>query len=148
MCTKTCVYNINKLLFSHPDSSTDSYLSLTTEPNDGESNTEVDRDKEVKTEDFVSTLGVEQKWVDAYTQKNISFEGKPVTPTSTSGGFAEVFSLRDQLKQAEEKASRVQREVQHIYRYINRSERPFVSFLSFLRFNCENFFNIDHVVKD
>nr|XP_055046373.1 coiled-coil domain-containing protein 136 isoform X1 [Misgurnus anguillicaudatus] len=88
-------------------SSTDSYLSLTTEPNDGESNSEMD--KEVKT-DFVSTLGVDQKWVDAYTQKNISFEGKPVTPTSTSGGFAEIFSLRDQLKQAEEKASRVQRE--------------------------------------
>ncbi|KAJ8381509.1 hypothetical protein SKAU_G00022870 [Synaphobranchus kaupii] len=48
--------------------------------------------------------------VDASIQKNISFEGKPVTPTSWNGGFAEVFSLRDQLKQAEERASQVQRE--------------------------------------
>ncbi|KAJ8261678.1 hypothetical protein GJAV_G00157060 [Gymnothorax javanicus] len=48
--------------------------------------------------------------VDASIQKNISFEGKPVTPTSWNGGFAEIFSLRDQLKQAEERACRVQRE--------------------------------------
>ncbi|MFT7812582.1 coiled-coil domain-containing protein 136-like isoform X1 [Arapaima gigas] len=48
--------------------------------------------------------------VDASIQKNISFDGKPVTPTSWNGGFAEIFSLRDQLKQAEEKASRVQQE--------------------------------------
>ncbi|KAI1888023.1 hypothetical protein AGOR_G00180770 [Albula goreensis] len=48
--------------------------------------------------------------VDASIQKNISFEGKPMTPTSWNGGFAEVFSLRDQLKQAEEKATQVQRE--------------------------------------
>uniref|UniRef100_A0AAY4CRT7 Coiled-coil domain containing 136b n=1 Tax=Denticeps clupeoides TaxID=299321 RepID=A0AAY4CRT7_9TELE len=49
--------------------------------------------------------------VDVSIQKNISFEGKPITPTSWTGGFAEIFSLRDQLKQAEEKASQVQREV-------------------------------------
>ncbi|KAG7454361.1 hypothetical protein MATL_G00258920 [Megalops atlanticus] len=47
--------------------------------------------------------------VDASIQKNISFEGKPVTPSSWNGGFAEISSLRDQLKQAEEKASEVQR---------------------------------------
>ncbi len=66
-------------------------------------------------EGFVSMLEVGGgKWVDAYTQKNISFEGKPVTPTSTSGGFSEVFSLKDQLKQAEEKASQVHREVRYV----------------------------------
>ncbi|KPP73449.1 coiled-coil domain-containing protein 136-like [Scleropages formosus] len=48
--------------------------------------------------------------VDASIQKNISFDGKPVTPTSWHGGFTEIFSLRDQLKQAEERASQVQRE--------------------------------------
>ncbi|XP_014888826.1 coiled-coil domain-containing protein 136-like isoform X1 [Poecilia latipinna] len=48
--------------------------------------------------------------VDASIQKNISFDGKPVTPTSWNGGIGEIFSLRDQLKQAEEKASQVQRE--------------------------------------
>ncbi|KAJ8002628.1 hypothetical protein DPEC_G00160860 [Dallia pectoralis] len=47
--------------------------------------------------------------VDASIQKNISFDGKPVTPTGWNGGFGEIFSLRDQLKQAEEKASLVQR---------------------------------------
>lgn len=53
--------------------------------------------------------------VDASIQKNISFEGKPVTPTSWNGGFGEVFSLRDQLKQAEERASQVQREVKVLF---------------------------------
>ncbi|XP_015232202.1 PREDICTED: coiled-coil domain-containing protein 136-like [Cyprinodon variegatus] len=48
--------------------------------------------------------------VDASIQKNISFDGKPVTPTSWNGGIGEIFSLREQLKQAEEKASQVQRE--------------------------------------
>ncbi|KAG2460235.1 CC136 protein, partial [Polypterus senegalus] len=55
------------------------------------------------------------KLVDASVQKNISFDGKPLTPTGRSGGgfspaFSEVFSLRDQLKQTEEKALQVQRE--------------------------------------
>lgn len=49
--------------------------------------------------------------VDASIQKNISFDGKPVTPTSWNGGIGEILSLRDQLKQAEEKACKVQREV-------------------------------------
>nr|XP_023668418.1 coiled-coil domain-containing protein 136-like isoform X1 [Paramormyrops kingsleyae] len=48
--------------------------------------------------------------VDASIQKNISFDGKPVTPTSWNGGFTEIFSLRDQLKQAEERALQVQKE--------------------------------------
>lgn len=49
--------------------------------------------------------------VDAGIQKNISFEGKPITPTSWTGGFSEILSLRDQLKQTEEKATHMQREV-------------------------------------
>ncbi|XP_056596452.1 coiled-coil domain-containing protein 136 [Triplophysa dalaica] len=48
--------------------------------------------------------------VDAGIQKNISFEGKPITPTSWTGGFSEILSLRDQLKQSEEKAAHMQRE--------------------------------------
>ncbi|XP_043093929.1 coiled-coil domain-containing protein 136 isoform X2 [Puntigrus tetrazona] len=92
-------------------SSADSCLVLKVEQNDGENDTEKDAEKEVTAEGFISTLEVEGgKWADAYTQKNISFEGKPVTPAGLSGGFQEVFSLRDQLKQAEEKASQVQRE--------------------------------------
>uniref|UniRef100_A0A3B3ZQG4 Uncharacterized protein n=1 Tax=Periophthalmus magnuspinnatus TaxID=409849 RepID=A0A3B3ZQG4_9GOBI len=47
---------------------------------------------------------------DASIQKNISFDGKPMTPTTWSGGMGEILSLRDQLKQAEEKALQVQRE--------------------------------------
>ncbi|XP_031720080.1 coiled-coil domain-containing protein 136-like isoform X2 [Anarrhichthys ocellatus] len=43
--------------------------------------------------------------VDASIQKNISFDGKPVTPSGWNGGIGEIFSLREQLKQAEEKAS-------------------------------------------
>lgn len=104
------IINVLNVSLSHfyPDSSADSCLALEAEQNDGENDTE----KEVKAEGFVSTLEVESgNWVDAYTQKNISFEGKPITPTGRSGGFSEVFSLRDQLKQAEERASQVQREV-------------------------------------
>ncbi|XP_036423895.1 coiled-coil domain-containing protein 136 isoform X1 [Colossoma macropomum] len=48
--------------------------------------------------------------VDASIQKNISFEGKPLTPTSWSAGFSEILSLREQLKQAEERAEQVQRQ--------------------------------------
>ncbi|MBN3316281.1 CC136 protein, partial [Atractosteus spatula] len=48
--------------------------------------------------------------VDVSIQKNISFDGKPMTPTSMNGGFSEIYSLRDQLKQAEEKALQVQNE--------------------------------------
>ncbi|XP_051787312.1 coiled-coil domain-containing protein 136 isoform X6 [Erpetoichthys calabaricus] len=68
--------------------------------------------------EFIST-GEESttrcKLVDASVQKNVSFDGKPLTPTGRSGGgfspaFSEVFSLRDQLKQTEEKALQVQRE--------------------------------------
>ncbi|XP_071243141.1 coiled-coil domain-containing protein 136-like isoform X2 [Salvelinus alpinus] len=44
--------------------------------------------------------------VDASIQKNISFDGKPIT--NWNGGPSEVFSLRDQLKLAEERASQVQ----------------------------------------
>ncbi|KAJ8411389.1 hypothetical protein AAFF_G00173950 [Aldrovandia affinis] len=47
--------------------------------------------------------------VDASIQKNISFEGKPVTPTGWTGGLGEISSLREQLKQAEERAAQVQR---------------------------------------
>ncbi|KAK5902004.1 hypothetical protein CesoFtcFv8_007307 [Champsocephalus esox] len=43
-------------------------------------------------------------------EKNISFDGKPATQSSWNGGIGEIFSLREQLKQAEEKASQVQRE--------------------------------------
>ncbi|XP_067282962.1 coiled-coil domain-containing protein 136 isoform X2 [Pseudorasbora parva] len=100
-----------EMLEEQRDSSADSYLALKAEQNDSENDTENDGEKEGKAEGFVSTLEVEGgKWVDAYTQKNISFEGKPVTPTGRSGGFSEVFSLRDQLKLAEERASQVQRE--------------------------------------
>lgn len=67
---------------------------------------------EVMTESYMTMAQPENcRLVDASIQKNISFDGKPMTPTGWNGGVAEIFSLRDQLKQAEEKASQVQREV-------------------------------------
>ncbi|XP_029993311.1 coiled-coil domain-containing protein 136-like isoform X2 [Sphaeramia orbicularis] len=66
---------------------------------------------EVMTESYMTMARLENsQLVDASIQKNISFDGKPVTPSSWNGGIGEIFSLRDQLKQAEEKASQVQRE--------------------------------------
>ncbi|XP_062856351.1 coiled-coil domain-containing protein 136 isoform X2 [Trichomycterus rosablanca] len=47
---------------------------------------------------------------DACVQKNVSFDGKPLTPTSLSLGFSEMVSLREQLKQAEERAELLQRQ--------------------------------------
>lgn len=67
---------------------------------------------EVMAENYMTMAQSENcRLVDASIQKNISFDGKPVTPTSWNGGVGEIFSLRDQLKRAEEKASQVQREV-------------------------------------
>ncbi|XP_017261563.1 coiled-coil domain-containing protein 136 isoform X1 [Kryptolebias marmoratus] len=66
---------------------------------------------EEMTESYMTMAQFENRHlVDASIQKNISFDRKPVTPTSWSGGIGEILSLRDQLKQAEEKASKVQRE--------------------------------------
>lgn len=67
---------------------------------------------EVMTESYMTMAQSENcRLVDASIQKNISFDGKPMTPSGWNGGIGEIFSLRDQLKQAEEKASQVQREV-------------------------------------
>ncbi|KAI2648064.1 Coiled-coil domain-containing protein 136 [Labeo rohita] len=63
-----------------------------------------------ETETESSYLSSNCRLVDAGIQKNISFDGKPVTPTSWTGGFSEILSLRDQLKQTEEKATHVQQE--------------------------------------
>lgn len=67
---------------------------------------------DVMTESYMTMAQSENcRLVDASIQKNISFDGKPMTPSGWNGGIGEIFSLRDQLKQAEEKASQVQREV-------------------------------------
>ncbi|XP_026767758.1 coiled-coil domain-containing protein 136 isoform X3 [Pangasianodon hypophthalmus] len=50
------------------------------------------------------------RFVDVCIQKNISLDGKPLTPTSLSSGFSETLSLREQLKQAEERAEQLQRQ--------------------------------------
>lgn len=90
------------------------YLSLKEEDaveGTDEKVTEIGSD-EVMTESYMTMAQSENcRLVDASIQKNISFDGKPVTPTGWNGGVGEIFSLRDQLKQAEEKASQVQREV-------------------------------------
>lgn len=94
------------------------YLSLKEE--DAGENTEEtvveSSSDEVMTESYMSMAQSENcRRVDASIQKNISFDGKPGTPTSWNGGVGEIFSLRDQLRQAEEKALQVQREVQGLH---------------------------------
>lgn len=90
------------------------YLSLKEEDAEGTEGKETETGSdEVMTESYMTMAQSENcRLVDASIQKNISFDGKPVTPTSWNGGIGEIFSLRDQLKQAEEKASQVQREVE------------------------------------
>lgn len=89
------------------------YLSLKEEDAEGTEGKEMEAGSdEVMTESYMTMAQSENcRLVDASIQKNISFDGKPVTPTGWNGGIGEIFSLRDQLKQAEEKASQVQREV-------------------------------------
>ncbi|XP_077453100.1 uncharacterized protein LOC144071667 isoform X3 [Stigmatopora argus] len=90
------------------------YLSLKEE----DTGTEGSKSKEmvtatddVMTESYMTMAQSDNcRLVDASIQKNISFDGKPVTPTGWNGGIGEIFSLRQQLKEAEEKATLVQRE--------------------------------------
>ncbi|XP_028287230.1 coiled-coil domain-containing protein 136-like isoform X1 [Parambassis ranga] len=88
------------------------YLSLKEEDTEVTEGKEMETGPdEVMTESYMTMAESENcRLVDASIQKNISFDGKPVTPTGWNGGIGEIFSLRDQLKQAEEKASQVQRE--------------------------------------
>lgn len=60
---------------------------------------------------LIGGSGSTGRLVDVCIQKNISFDGKPLTPTSLSSGFSETLSLREQLKQAEERAEQLQRQV-------------------------------------
>lgn len=96
-------------------SSSSVYLSLKEEEDGGEATEGKEMESgpdEVMTETYMTMAQSENcRLVDASIQKNISFDGKPMTPTGWNGGVGEIFSLRDQLKQAEEKASQVQREV-------------------------------------
>lgn len=95
-------------------SSSSVYLSLKEEDGgeDAEGTEMESGPDEVMTESYMTMAQSENcRLVDASIQKNISFDGKPMTPTGWNGGVGEIFSLRDQLKQAEEKASQVQREV-------------------------------------
>lgn len=110
ICKTYCV------AYHHPplSSSSSVYLSLKEEEaGEGEEGRETESGSdEVMTESYMTMAQSENcRLVDASIQKNISFDGKPMTPSSWNGGLGEIFSLRDQLKQAEEKASQVQREV-------------------------------------
>lgn len=72
----------------------------------------MDKEQAVKAEVYMSILQTEQMThqVHSCLQKNSS-EDKAVNPEQRSEELSEVFTLRDQLKQAEERASQVQREV-------------------------------------
>lgn len=87
------------------------YLSLKEEDSGDAPEGKVLDSEEVLTESYMTMAHSENCHLrDASIQKNISFDGKPLTPSSWSGGMGEILSLRDQLKQAEEKAQQVQRE--------------------------------------
>ncbi|XP_014008618.1 coiled-coil domain-containing protein 136 isoform X2 [Salmo salar] len=96
--------------------SNDVYLALRGEGDEDQKDEGVGQDEEsVKAGGYI-TLSQTQggqtqtmqggRLVDASIQKNISFDGKPIT--NWNGGPSEVFSLKDQLKLAEERASQVQ----------------------------------------
>lgn len=106
-------------MISLDDSSNDVYLALRGEGDEDQKDEGVGQDEEsVKAGGYI-TLSQTQggqtqtmqggRLVDASIQKNISFDGKPIT--NWNGGPSEVFSLKDQLKLAEERASQVQRQV-------------------------------------
>ncbi|XP_056138259.1 coiled-coil domain-containing protein 136 isoform X2 [Lampris incognitus] len=104
-----------QLLQRQRTGSNSAYLSLREEDvGEGTEGKEMETGlEETMTESYMTMAQSETtncRLVDASIQKNISFDGKPITPTSWNGGFGEIYSLRDQLKQAEEKAMQVQKE--------------------------------------
>lgn len=111
-------------MISLDDSSNDVYLALRGEWDEDQKDEGVGQDEESVKAGGYMTLSQTQggqtqggqtqtgqggRLVDASIQKNISFDGKPIT--NWNGGPSEVFSLRDQLRLAEERASQVQRQV-------------------------------------
>ncbi|XP_029616986.1 coiled-coil domain-containing protein 136 isoform X2 [Salmo trutta] len=98
--------------------SNDVYLALRGEWDEDQKDEGVGQDEESVKAGGYMTLSQTQggqtqtgqggRLVDASIQKNISFDGKPIT--NWNGGPSEVFSLRDQLRLAEERASQVQRQ--------------------------------------
>ncbi|KAK6314878.1 hypothetical protein J4Q44_G00144070 [Coregonus suidteri] len=98
--------------------SNDVYLTLRGEGDEDQKDEGVGQDEEpVKAGGYMTLGGQTQtgqggRLVDASIQKNISFDGKP--STNWNGGPSEVFSLRDQLKLAEERASQVQRQCEEL----------------------------------
>lgn len=74
----------------------------------------MDEEQAVKAEVYMSILQTEQMThqEDSSLQKNSS-EDKATNPEQRSEELSEVFTLQDQLKQAEERASQVQREVRY-----------------------------------
>lgn len=74
----------------------------------------MDEEQAVKAEVYMSILQTEQMThqEDSSLQKNSS-EDKAANPEQRSEELSEVFTLQDQLKQAEERASQVQREVRY-----------------------------------
>ncbi|KAM9467547.1 uncharacterized protein ccdc136b isoform 2-T3 [Clarias gariepinus] len=71
----------------------------------------VDKEQAVKAEVYMSILEMEQRsqQVESCLQKTSS-DDKAMNPEKRSEDLSEVFILRDQLKQAEERASQVQRD--------------------------------------
>ncbi|XP_020327799.2 coiled-coil domain-containing protein 136-like isoform X1 [Oncorhynchus kisutch] len=98
--------------------SNDFYLALRGEGDEDQKDEGVGQDEESVKAGGYMTLSQTQggqtqtgqggRLVDASIQKNISFDGKPIT--NWNGGPSEVFSLRDQLKLTEERSSQVQRQ--------------------------------------
>lgn len=72
----------------------------------------MDKEQAVKAEVYMSILQMEQitHQMDSCLQKNSS-EDRAANPDERSEELSEVVTLEDQLKQAEERASQVQREV-------------------------------------
>ncbi|XP_064175367.1 coiled-coil domain-containing protein 136-like isoform X1 [Anguilla rostrata] len=95
--------------------SSDAYLAVTEDDAAADEKAEegAAEEKPAEADSYISvatpTTRTNCRLVDASIQKNISFEGKPLTPTGGAGGFGEIFSLRDQLKQAEARADEVQK---------------------------------------
>ncbi|KAF5897200.1 coiled-coil domain-containing protein, partial [Clarias magur] len=78
---------------------------------EGQDGQRADKEQAAKAEVYMSIMEMEQKsqQVESCLQKNSS-DDKAVNPEESSEDLTEVFTLRDQLKQAEERASQVQRD--------------------------------------
>ncbi|XP_041934152.1 coiled-coil domain-containing protein 136-like [Alosa sapidissima] len=102
-------------LLQQKTSSPDPYLSLRASDVAGERVVDSEAPVEaVRAGGYMTMALPPGQRVETSVQKDVSFDGHPVAPGNWHGGVEEVRSLREQLQQAEERATQVERQCESL----------------------------------